>query len=88
MAWIEPAGTSTTSPQETVRQAIRSAIDPSAMALRSCSRRQPPIEPKSNAATGFRGDDVPRLGLAAHFADRPGESVSRMHLDRQRLLRE
>ena len=85
---MEPAGTSTTSPHATCRQAIRSAIDPSAMASRELFRSQPPVETESNAAAGFCGQDVPRLGLAARFADRAGEGVSRMHLDRQRLARE
>ena len=51
-------------------------------------RSQRSVETESNAAPGFCGKDVPRLGLAARFAHRSGERVSRMNLDRQRLERE
>ncbi len=85
---MEPAGTSTTSPHATCSPGDplgnRSVRD----GLAELFRSQPSVEPESNAAAGFCGEDIPRLGLAARFAHRPGEGVSRMHLDRQRLERE
>src|ERR1700722_18589568 len=62
---MEPDGTSTTSPHATCLQAIRLAIDPSAMASRSCSevnRRSRPraMRPPGSADITYHASDLPR----------------------------
>ena len=77
MAWMEPAGTSTTSPHETSRQAIRSTIDPSAMASRNCcdvSRRSSPraIRPPGSADITYHASDLPRTSPIDRAKASPG----------------
>ncbi len=74
---MEPAGTSTTSPHATCRQAIRLAIDPSAIASRSCSEVSRRSRPRAMRAPGsaertYQASDLPRASPIERAKASPG----------------